>query len=109
MVIPARRSACRDASTGPSPMISGDSAVTPVETIRASGVMASSAARVEDITMTAAAPLLSGQQLPAVIPASGRDAGIRAGTPGTVTPLRGPSAVEPTGSAREGYRGSSPG
>ena len=39
MVMPARASACCDASTGPRPMISGDSAVTPVETIRASGVM----------------------------------------------------------------------
>ena len=42
MVMPARASARRVASTGPSPMISGDSAETPVETIRASGVRPSS-------------------------------------------------------------------
>src|ERR1700729_1707705 len=37
MAIPARVSACRDACTGPSPMISGDRAVMPEDTIRASG------------------------------------------------------------------------
>jgi hypothetical protein len=96
IVIPARRSACRDASTGPSPMISGERAVTPVDTIRASGVIPSSAAFVEDITMTAAAPSLSGQQLPAVIRPSGRNTGLSAATPSSVTPLRGPSSADTT-------------
>ena len=39
MAIPARSSACLLASIGPSPMISGLSEVSPVETMRASGVM----------------------------------------------------------------------
>ena len=41
MLIPARASACRLASTGPRPMISGDRPDTPVATTRASGVMPS--------------------------------------------------------------------
>src|SRR5215469_9128984 len=41
IVIPARSSACCDAPTGPRPMISGESAVRPVEMILASGVMPS--------------------------------------------------------------------
>ena len=64
--MPARLSACFDASTGPRPMISGDRPLTPVETIRASGVMPSSRALVSLMMTTAAAPSLSGQQLPAV-------------------------------------------
>ena len=67
MVMPARASAWRDASTGPRPMISGDSPETPVDTTRASGVSPSSLALVSLMTTTAAAPSLSGQQLPAVI------------------------------------------
>jgi hypothetical protein len=43
MVIPARANPCLDAATGPKPMISGERAVTPVDTIRASGVSPSSA------------------------------------------------------------------
>src|ERR1700685_1668240 len=43
IAIPARVSAWREASTGPRPMISGDSAVTPEETMRARGVRPSSA------------------------------------------------------------------
>ena len=50
----------------PEPMISGERAVTPEETIRASGVMPSSAALTSLIITSAAAPSLSGQQLPAV-------------------------------------------
>ena len=79
MVMPARASACRDASTGPRPMISGDSAVTPVETIRASGVTPSSRAFASLMMTTAAAPSLSGQQLPAVTRPSGRNTGLSAG------------------------------
>src|SRR5213595_3917746 len=63
IVIPARSSARREASTGPRPMISGERPETPVETIRASGVRPSSAALVSDMITTAAAPSLSGQQL----------------------------------------------
>ena len=93
MVMPARCRACRDASTGPRPMISGDRAVTPVETIRASGVSPSSSARWALITTTAAAPSLSGQQLPAVIRPSGRNTGLSPATASRVTPARGPSSV----------------
>ena len=56
-------------------MISGLSALTPVATIRASGVRPSSAARVLLMITTAAAPSLSGQQLPAVTVPSGRNTG----------------------------------
>ena len=61
-------------------MISGDSPDTPVETIRASGVMPSSAALVSDMITSAAAPSLSGQQLPAVIRPSGRNTGLSSAT-----------------------------
>ena len=57
------------------PMISGDIAVTPVATIRASGVRPSSRALVSDMMTTAAAPSFSGQQLPAVTVPSGRNTG----------------------------------
>ena len=57
-------------------MISGDRPVTPVETIRASGVRPSSAALVSDMITTAAAPSLSAQQLPAVTTPSGRNTGL---------------------------------
>ena len=56
-------------------MISGESPDTPVETTRASGVSPSSLARVSDMTITAAAPSLSGQALPAVTVPSGRNTG----------------------------------
>ena len=58
-------------------MISGERPLTPVATIRASGVRPSSAARVSDMTITAAAPSLSAQQLPAVTTPSGRKTGLR--------------------------------
>jgi hypothetical protein len=77
-------------------MISGESAVTPVETILASGVMPSCRARTSLITTTAAAPSLSGQQLPAVIRPSGRNTGFSVATPSIVTPGRGPSSVDTT-------------
>ncbi len=88
----ARPSACLAASTGPRPMISGDRPVTPVDTIRARGVRPSSAAFVSDITTTAAAPSLSGQQLPAVTTPSGRNTGLSSRTASSVTPGRGPSS-----------------
>ena len=80
IVMPARAKARCDASTGPSPMISGDSAVTPVATMRASGISPSSAARASLMITTAAAPSLSGQQLPAVTRPSGRNTGLSCDT-----------------------------
>ena len=62
-----------------------------METIRASGVMPSSAALVSLITITAAAPSFSGQQLPAVTVPSGRNTGFSAATFSSVVP--GPRAV----------------
>ena len=58
--------------------------------------MPSSRARASDITTTAAAPSLSGQQLPAVTRPSGRNTGLSPATPAIVTPGRGPSSVEIT-------------
>ncbi|RPK58030.1 hypothetical protein EES42_38670 [Streptomyces sp. ADI95-17] len=95
-VSPARFSACLLASTGPYPMISGERPETPVETIRASGVSPSSRALVSDMITSAAAPSLSGQQLPAVTRPSGRKTGFRPCTPSRVTPARGPSSFETT-------------
>ena len=74
-------------------MISGDRPVTAVDTIRASGVRPSSRALVSLMTMTAAAPSLSGQALPAVTRPSGRKTGLRAEMPSIVVPARGPSSV----------------
>ena len=96
MVMPAWASARRVASTGPSPMISEERALTPVATIRASGVIPSSAAHVSDMTTTAAAPSLSGQQLPAVTTPSGRKTGLSCDTASRVTPARGPSSADTT-------------
>ena len=96
IAIPARPRAWREAATGPRPMISGDSAVTPDDTIRASGAMPSSAALTSLITITAAAPSLSGQQLPAVTVPSGRKTGFSAATFSIVVPGRGPSSAETT-------------
>src|SRR3954462_13600437 len=77
-------------------MISGDNAVTPLDTIRASGVRPNARALVSLITTTAAAPSLSGQQLPAVIRPSGRNTGLSPATAWYVTPARGPSSVATT-------------
>src|SRR6266536_1971087 len=93
MVMPAFASARCEATTGPRPMISGDNAVTPVATIRASGVIPSALAAWSDMTTTAAAPSLSGQQLPAVTVPSGRNTGFRPARTSTVVPGRGPSSV----------------
>ena len=67
-----------------------------METIRASGVMPSSAALVSLITTTAAAPSLSGQQLPAVTVPSGRNTGCSVATFSSVVPARGPSSAATT-------------
>ena len=82
-------------------MISGDRPVTAVDTMRASGVRPSSLALVSLMMTTAAAPSLSGQQLPAVMVPSGRNTGLSCETASSVTPARGPSSrltVDPSGS-----------
>ncbi|SLI46225.1 Uncharacterised protein [Mycobacteroides abscessus subsp. abscessus] len=77
-------------------MISGDSAETPVLTMRASGVMPRSLALVSDMMTSAAAPSLSAQQLPAVTVPSGRNTGFNWLTASRVTPARGPSSAVTT-------------
>ena len=84
------------ASTGPRPMISGLRPVTPLATMRASGVMPSSWALVSLMTTTAAAPSLSGQALPAVTVPPSRKTGLRAASPSRVVPARGPSSLVTT-------------
>ncbi len=81
---------------GPRPMISGSRAETPLETMRASGVMPSSLALVSDMTMTAAAPSLRGQALPAVMVPPSRNTGFSAARPSIVVPSRGPSSLVTT-------------
>jgi hypothetical protein len=66
--------------------------VTPVLTMRASGVIPSCFAFVSDMITTAAAPLLSGRQLTAVMVPSGQKTGVSAATASIVTPARGPSS-----------------
>ena len=56
-------------------MISGFKPDTPLDTMRASGVMPSCFAFVSLITITAAAPSFKGHALPAVIFPSGRNTG----------------------------------
>src|ERR671937_2339463 len=77
-------------------MISGDRALTPVATIRASGVIPSDAALASLMTTTAAAPSFSGQQFPAVTRPSGRNTGLSAATASYVTPALGPSSFDTT-------------
>src|ERR1035437_5849756 len=90
---PARCRACRLASMGPSPMYSGFSEHSPVLTMRASGVMPSSLARVSLMTTTAAAPSLSGQAFPAVTVPSSRNTGARLASFSRVVSRRGPSSL----------------
>ncbi len=78
---------------------------TPVETIRASGVSPSSAAFVSLMITTAAAPSLSGQQLPAVTAPSGRKTGFRPASRLEVTPARGPSSGADHGAVGRGRPG----
>ena len=96
IVMLARASTWRQASTGPRPMISGLSPVTPLATMRASGVMPSALAFVSLITMTAAAPSLSGQALPAVTVPPSRKTGLRLASPSSVVLGRGPSSLVTT-------------
>ena len=67
--------------------------MTPEETIRASGSIPSSAALASLMTITAAAPSLSGQALPAVTSPSGRNTGLNSASFSTVVPARGPSSL----------------
>ena len=64
--------------------------------MRARGVMPSAAALASDMITSAAAPSLSGQQLPAVTRPSGRNTGLSAATASYVTPARGPSSASTT-------------
>ena len=57
-------------------MISGDRPLTPVATMRASGVRPSSLALVSLVITNAAAPSFSGQALPAVTVPLGRNTGL---------------------------------
>ena len=56
--------------------------------------MPSSRAFVSLITITAAAPSFSGQQLPAVTVPSGRNTGLSCDTASMVVPARGPSSID---------------
>src|ERR1700685_4060331 len=102
--IPARPSACLTASMGPRPMISGESPLTPVATIRASGVRPSSAALVSLITTSAAAPSLSGQQFPAVTVPCSRNTGLRAEIFSSVVPRPGAATGRHDGAVRQRHR-----
>ncbi len=77
-------------------MISGLRPVTPLATMRASGVMPSSRALVSLMTTTAAAPSLSGQALPAVTVPPSRNTGLSWDRPSRVVPGRGPSSLVTT-------------
>ena len=77
-------------------MISGLSPETPDETIRASGVTPSSRALASLITTTAAAPSLSGQELPAVTVPPSRKAGASEESFSSDVSGRGPSSRDTT-------------
>ena len=64
--------------------------------MRASGVMPSALALVSLMTITAAAPSLSGQALPAVTVPPSRNTGLRLARPSSVVPGRGPSSLVTT-------------
>ena len=100
IVIPAWVSTFLTAGIGPRPMISGRIAATEEATIRAFGSTPSAFALSSDMTSTAAAPSLSGQELPAVtVPFSGSNAGLSSASFSIVVPGRGPSSrvASPTG------------
>ena len=70
--------------------------MTPLATMRASGVMPRALALVSLMTMTAAAPSLSGQALPAVTVPPSRNTGWRLASPSRVVLGRGPSSFTTT-------------
>ena len=74
-------------------MISGRMAATEEAMMRAFGSTPSASAFSSDITSTAAAPSLSGHELPAVtVPFSGSKAGLSSASFSSVVPGRGPSS-----------------
>ena len=74
-------------------MNSGSSAETPVATTLAMGLTPSSFAFWSDISTTAAAPSLSGQELPAVTLPFSRKAGCSCASTSIVVPGRGLSSL----------------
>ena len=74
--MPARSSTFLIAPIGPTPMISGSIPAVAAVMIRARGFRPSSAAFESDMTSTAAAPSLSGHELPAVTLPSRAEGGL---------------------------------
>ncbi len=72
---PARASALRVAGIGPMPMIAGSTPTVANERMRASGCSPCACAKASLVTSTAAAPSVSGEDVPAVTTPSGRNAG----------------------------------
>jgi len=70
--------------------------LTPLETMRARGLIPSSLARVSLITTTAAAPSFKGQALPAVMEPPSRKTGCNVARRSKVVPARGPSSLVTT-------------
>ena len=93
---PARARARCEASTGPSPMISGRQPRHGGAHDAGQRGEAELRALRSDITTTAAAPSFSGQALPAVTVPSGRNTGFSWATASSVTPARGLSSRQTT-------------
>jgi hypothetical protein len=93
IVIPACSSTPFTAGIGPRPMISGRIAATKEATMRARGSRPSSLARSSLMTSTAAAPSLSGQELPAVTVPPSLKAAFSPARTSMVVPGRGPSSL----------------
>ena len=74
-------------------MISGRMAAAEAATMRALGFRPSSSARSADMISTAAAPSLSGHELPAVTVPSSRNAGLSLASTSMDVPGRGPSSL----------------
>ena len=96
---PARASALVEAGTGPMPMMAGSSPLVAKLAMRPSGFRPSAAAFLAVITITAAAPSLMPDALPAVTPPALSKAGRRpASTSALVLRLMNSSASKTTGS-----------
>ena len=92
--IPARSSALRDAPIGPSPIVSGSQPDTPIALIRARIVSPCFRANASDVTSTALAPSVSGEEVPAVTDPSAEKAGFSPPSASTVVSGRSvPSCV----------------
>ena len=95
-VTPARFIAFRVAPIGPRPMTSGEQPATAIERIRASGVRPWSFAYSSDVTSTADAPSVSGEEVPAVTVPVSRNAGFSPASASLLVPGRmQPSLVTP--------------